>query len=83
LDESGLDLSLVHQLGDLLDIELFSLSVDNGLDFFLLYGVDVFVDDDILLDDLDLGRCGDDGGISNTSVRCKISGVDLSVVVSV
>lgn len=41
LDEGGGDLGLVELLGDLVDLELFSLTVDDGLDLLLLYRVDV------------------------------------------
>jgi len=71
LDQSGLDLSLVHHLGDLTDIELLSLSVDNGLDLLLLNGVDSLLDDDILLDGLD------DGGLSTSDAEAVSSDVGV------
>lgn len=42
LDDGGGDLGLVESLGDLADLELLSLAVDDGLDLLLLDGVDVF-----------------------------------------
>jgi len=61
----------VHHLGDLLDIELLSLSVDNGLDLLLLDGVDSLVDDNVLLDGLN------DGGLS-TDQRSSSLALDVS-----
>jgi len=91
LDDGGLDLSLVHHLGDLLDIELLALSVDDGLDLFLLNGVDSLLDDDVLLDGLDDGGLGSDqrgtlGGLdvgAVISLAESISRVDDSITVSV
>jgi len=73
LDESGLDLSLVHQLCHLLDIELLALSVDDGLDLLLLYRVDVLVNDHILLDGLH------DGGLGSDETNgCALSWLNVS-----
>jgi len=73
LDLSGLDLSLVHHLGDLSDVELFSLSVDDGLDLLLHHGVDSLLDNDVLLDGLD------DGGLStDESERRSLCRLDVT-----
>jgi len=72
LDDGGLDLSLVHHLGDLLDVELFSLSVDDRLNLLLHDGVDSLLDDDVLLDGLD------DGGLrTDESERSSLSRLDV------
>jgi len=74
--DGGSDLSLVHHLSDLSDIELFALSVDNGLDLLLLHGVDVLVNDGILLDDLT------DGGFrANKAERGSLSALDVGGLV--
>jgi len=75
LDDSRLDLSLVHHLSDLLDIELFSLSVDNGLDLLLHDGVDVFVDNCTLLDSLYDGGLSTDHTNGGSLSRLDVTGL--------
>ncbi len=44
VDLSGLDFSLVERLSYLVDLSLFSFSVNDGLDHFLLYCLDLLLD---------------------------------------
>jgi len=89
--EGGLNLGLVEHLGDLLDIELLALSVDDGLDLLLLHGVESLVNDDVLLNVLDdggLAAChtGSSGALdicTTAGVAAQILRVDTAVVVSV
>jgi len=56
-DFGGDDLSLSHGLNDLIDVELLSLSVDDGLDLNDFLGLVDFMDDGGLLNTLHHGGC--------------------------